>query len=164
MQVEQILSNELQLGPQLNKSVVDDRANFALLLALMSQDVEDQAQFHFGANKIQLTDSSQLSLRSTLEVPRQQALIANGMGEQQSLNLGRIASERQHDARLLHCIAPEPLSFELGKTRGIASEVFENLDYMTAKKFSGQYKAESIPTLVPDDIIAQQQNYAAQLI
>jgi len=145
MQVEQIICNELQLGQQLNKSVVEDRANFALLLSLMSQDIEDQAQFHLAADKDDLSDSFQLALRVQFEVPQLQPLVADSSGELQSLNSGRVASEHGLlDARLRHCIAPEPLSFDLGKKFGIASEIYENLDIMAAKKFSGEYQPESI--------------------
>lgn len=165
MQIEQILSNELQLGQQLNRSVVDDRANFALLLALMSSDIEDQAQFHLEANNDNQPDSFQQALRARLEVPELQALVADGCGEQQSLLTGRIASEQGLlDARLRHCIIPEPLSFELGKKHGIAGEIFDNLDPMTAKKFSGDYEPDAIAKILPDAIIARQQNYSANLI
>jgi hypothetical protein len=163
MQIERILSNELQLGQQLNTSVVDDRANFSLLLALMSQDVQDQAQFHLESNKQQAVQSDS-SLQDQFPVPTQQPLVSDLSGEVQSLEGGELANTHGLvAARLRHCLTPEPLSFELGKKHGIAADVFENMDLMTARRFSGEYQSTEIERIIPDIIIGQQQTYAAAL-
>lgn len=166
MQIERILSNELQLGQQLNTSVVDDRANFSLLLALMSQDVQDQAQFHLESYNHQqdVQSKSNSSLQDQFPVPPQQPLVSDQTGEVQSLEAGELVNTHGLvAARLRHCLTPEPLSFELGKKHGIAADVFDNMELMTARRFSGEYQSTEIERIIPDIIIGQQQNYAATL-
>jgi len=164
MQIERILSNELQLGQQLNSSVVNDRANFSLLLALMSQDVQDQAQFHLASNTTIASTDDKPSLADEFSVPSPQPLISDFEGETQSLECGLLAKEQGLlAARLRHCLAPEPLSFELGKKHGIAADVFDSLDVITAQRFTGDYQTQQFERLIPDVVIGQQQNYAAAL-
>ena len=165
MQIEQIVSNELHLGQQLNKSVENDRANFALLLALMSGDVEDQAQFHLQSNAATDVDCHSTSLRDQFEVPPLQTLVADPLGELQSLKCTQMINDRGlQDIRLSHCLNPEPLSFELGKKHGIDSDVVDNMGLSALRKFTSQPSQPLIEQLIPDSIIALQQNYSAQLV
>jgi len=164
MQIERILSNELQLGQQLSSSVVDDRANFSLLLSLMSQDVQDQAQFHLASNKQSPATDTEHLLSDEFSVPPTQPLVSDLAGEIQSLECGLLAKEHGLlAARLRHCLTPEPLSFDLDKKHGIAADVFDNLDVITAQRFIGEYQPQQFERLMPDVVIGQQQNYAAAL-
>ena len=164
MQIEQIVSNELHLGQQLNKSVENDRANFALLLALMSGDVEDQAQFHLQSDT-PVTENEIAPLRDQFEVPPLQTLVADPLGELQSLKCTQMINDSGLlDVRLSHCLNPEPLSFTLGKKHGVDSDVVDNRGLSTLRKFTSQPSQPLIEQLIPDSIIALQQNYSAQLV
>ena len=164
MPIESIISNELQLGQQLNHSVVGERAKFALLLALMSPNVEEQAQFHLVSNRDVIDNQGTPNLAHQFKVARAQALVSDDEGELQSLQTGQLAIEHSViDARFKHCLNPEPLSFKLDKTQGIERDVFDNLDFVAARKLSGHYHIDPIEKVVVNDLIERQQTYAAQL-
>jgi len=163
MQVASLVTSELQLGQQINRSVeTGERANFALLLALLSEDVAEQDQFHFeqGDNAIEAD-----SLLSSIDIPRAQHLIGNEQDEAQSLALGKLAQEQGTLAvRLSHCINPEALSFDLDKKYGIDTQVFDNLNMYSATKLSGETVARPTPKIDLVSVVATQQHYSAALI
>jgi len=163
MTVASLLTSELQLGQQLNRSVeAGDQADFALLLALLSEDVCEQDQFHFSA---QTFVDDKPSLQDSLEVPRAQHLSAQEIDEDQSLALGKLAQEQgMLAARLSHCLNPEALSFSLDKSHDIDTQVFDNLGVHCAANFTGKTVAKHTPKIDLSSVLSAQQNYSAQLV
>lgn len=164
MQVAELLVNELQLGQQLNHAVSEgQRGEFGLLLAMLSKDVQDQAQFH-------LEDTSEVlfeqpKLREQFQLPPEQPLVADEMGESYSLALGQVAQQQGLTAaRLMHASQPAALDYEMGMREGLSEEIFDNLGPHTAARFTGKTK---VPTQAPVDIeqlVRQQQEYTADLV
>ncbi len=163
MQIESLLTSELQLGQQLNKSVkTGERADFALLLAMLSPDVSEQDQFHFETTD---TVEKKESLSELFEVPRAQHLTASGNDQEQSLALGKLAQEQGTlAARLSHCLNPEALSFALDKTHDIDRQVYDSLDYHTAANFSGKHSRAKPADIDLAKVLFAQKDYQAQLI
>lgn len=72
MQPGRILVNETQLGSRLNRAVDSDRrGEFALLLALLSTDARDMAQFNIKDNDLTL----EAELRAKFDLPAEETLI-----------------------------------------------------------------------------------------
>jgi len=163
MQIASLLTNELQLGQKLNQSVeAGDKANFALLLSMLSKDVCQQGQFTFESQS-PLNDSP-LSLRDKLELPPAQRLVATNEDGEQSLALAKLAQEEGLLAmRLGHCINPEALCFALDKTHDIDTQVYDNLDCHTAARFQQQQSAKQVVDIDITQLLNAQQNYGAQL-
>ncbi|NRA60566.1 MAG: hypothetical protein HRU25_06580, partial [Psychrobium sp.] len=65
--------------------------------------------------------------------------------------------------RLAHCLNPEPICYQLDRKDDIDSMVFDNLDYVTAAKFTGQVSKKTPAKIDLDQLIANQQAYQAQL-
>ncbi len=165
MLVGDLLTSELQLGQQLNQSVAgDQRADFSLLLAMLSSDICDQSQFHINEPQKSNTDSPETDLWKKFELPAAQKLVATSDDGQYSLDVGKLASDQGIvAARLAHCLNPEPMCYQLDRKHNIDSIVFDNLDYVTAAKFTGQV-TKIIPEKIDlDQLIANQQAYQAQL-
>ena len=165
MQVEQILASELTLGQKLNNSVkLGNRANFDLLLSMLSPDVCEQSQFHLASQESQSVSDVQ-SLRQQFQLPRAQHLNAGSDDELQSLALAKVAQEQgMLSARLSHCINPEALSFSLDKRCGLDRQVFDNLDKHCVAKFNPNTAPELPKNIDIVDILARQQDYLAELV
>jgi len=165
MTIASLVTSELQLGQQLNRSIeTGDGADFSLLLAMLSKDVCDQDQFHFEQQQSKLQFGSVIP-----EVGRAQHLVGSEDDEGQSLALGQLAQEQGVLAvRLSHCLNPEALSFKLDRRHDIDTQVFDNLDSHTAAKFVGQLNEKSSPKITPKinlaNLLNAQQQYAACLI
>ncbi|MEM0514335.1 VC2046/SO_2500 family protein [Pseudoalteromonas sp. YIC-827] len=112
MQIESVLINEAQLGTALNSSITHQRRNdFALLLASLSYDALDFAQFHLPKTPVHTRVVSDEQLRCQLggATPRPCAPphydIALTQGQRQTLALSSLTSLRLQD-----CLAPTPLA------------------------------------------------------
>lgn len=164
MQVASLLTSELQLGQQLNQSVESgEKANFALLLSMLSKDVSEQAQFHFDQTEPAAKESP--SLREQFDLPREQPLNGNAADELHSLAVSRMVQEEGVlAARLNHCLNPEALNFSLDKQHNIDTQVFDNLDPHAAAKLAGQKVRPQLQPINLNAVIKAQQSYSAQLI
>ena len=165
MQPVDLLVNELQLGQQLNQAVSrGERSDFGLLLAMLSADVRDQAQFHLETPKEEVL-FEQAALRERFQLPKEQSLVADEAGEAHSLALGQVAQEQGlAAARLEQALSPEPLTYELHRREGLAMEVYDNLEFQTAAKFTGRDKVPELDTVDFNALLKAQQSYNAQLV
>jgi hypothetical protein len=118
------LVNELQCGQSFGQAVHESRrADFKLLLAMLSQDVRDNTPTE---SISQLEDESPLNLQ--YQVPATQQLKSN----QDSYSRGEIISEKFHSeglsaAKLQSYLAPDALCYQPEETHNLPEEVYHNL-------------------------------------
>ncbi|WP_105189955.1 VC2046/SO_2500 family protein [Pseudoalteromonas sp. T1lg48] len=112
MQIESVLINEAQLGTALNSSITQQRRNdFALLLAALSYDALDFAQFQLPKTRCEapMVGDEQLRRQLGAAQPRPCAPpsynIALTQGQRQTLAMSSLTSLRMQD-----CLAPTPLA------------------------------------------------------
>lgn len=166
MNVASLLTSEIELGQQLNHCVkAGERAEFALLLAMLSKDVTEQSQFQFEQHDNHDGYETTANVES-LAPANPQPLIADNIElEQQSLELGKIAQEQGLiAARLNHCLQPDALCFELDKSNGIDTQVFDNLDLRAAQRFNDTQVKPQLQNIDIAAVLEQQRDYSAQLI
>lgn len=116
------LSHEWQLGSELNESVRAGEADkFRLLLAMLSEDVQDQAQF----DKLPRDESQAVDHRKQFELPPEQNHYAQDE-ELQNGEAAKLALAEDRMALLLkNCLHPEPLSAP--EVKGPGYEVMNTL-------------------------------------
>ncbi len=138
------LVGEMQLGGRLNQAVnTQNRADFALLLAMLSKDVTDAP--HLDAEDA--SKSETLDLRSRLQLPPAPAVYAKtqdfsrGEAQSQALQSGGMG-----EIFLGECLRPSPLvPFE----RSLSPEVMAQLSPLAQEKVRRQYEghATALPVL-----------------
>lgn len=124
------LVDELQLGDRLNTALQSsDRAQFDLLLSMLSKDLTDCAPFDTPQEQ-QVGDEN---LRKRFALPPAQAHYARSAHFEQSASLGELLSQGGQSAMFLsQCLNPEPLTpFE----RELSPEVFAELTPLQQEKF-----------------------------
>ena len=159
MQTTPITVNELQLAPKLRQAVdQNQRGDFGLLLAMLSQDARDWPQFH-----LQDGQSVAEQLQQQFELPPAEPLLAN-LTEQTDVvdNSAAFSSAGATAFRLQQCLRPEALVIR-GAHSLEMSEVMENVDIHTRAHAEGAV-VNQLPEL-PDmvDLLAQQRLWANQL-
>ena len=157
MRTSAILINESQLGTRLNHAIDHDRrGEFALLLALLSSDARDMAQFQLQDDAV----DPELALRAKFELPEKQALI-NDL-TLQSVPRDNSTAFVQGGARafqLLEALSPEALVIRGDKSSSM-QKVLANCDYLTRRKYHGTAKSEiydSLNTHFVDQLAQQRQ-------
>ncbi|MBQ4845875.1 queD like 2 [Pseudoalteromonas sp. MMG013] len=112
MQIGSILTREDQLGGALSVSVNEQRrADFSMLLAMLSQDALDFSQFHLPEDETVESDLSEDALKKEFQVGPKQSLapaqfdMLIGKNNAESLSRSSMAS-----LRLANCLDPEPLA------------------------------------------------------
>lgn len=112
MQIDNILTREDQLGGALAICVsAQRRADFSMLLAMLSQDALDFSQFHLPEEEQQESDKSESALKKELQIGPAQVLapadfdMLIGQNNAQCLSQSSMTS-----LRLSHCLNPEPLA------------------------------------------------------
>lgn len=116
---------ELGISSGVNQAVHQGhRADFALLLAFLSQDIRDNLPI----NAPEVTDTNEAVLRERFSLATPQALTqsqqdyANSAYQAQLFHQAGLAS-----AKLAHYLKPEALLFLPENTQGLPEEVFLNL-------------------------------------
>jgi transcriptional antiterminator len=135
----QILVHELQLGEQLNESVHSDRrADFSLLLAMLTDDVQSHSQFSLPKTVSDVTNSNDATLRKEFELPEKAPL---AIDENQSTSIFNqselIQSNNLAELHLSNVLSPKPLAFRDDK-KHITQQVLSNTSLYCQKKFSQQ--------------------------
>ncbi|WP_462158590.1 VC2046/SO_2500 family protein [Pseudoalteromonas sp. GB56] len=112
MQIESILSNEQQLGTQLNKCVQEQRrGDFAWLLASISHDALDFAQFHLPTSQAPASTVEEEQLRAQLGAARARPCAPEHFNILLTQNQCEYISIGLRDSlRLQDCLAPTPLA------------------------------------------------------
>ncbi|MEC4725252.1 hypothetical protein HWQ46_06755 [Shewanella sp. D64] len=144
MRPSAVLINESQLGTRLNHAIDNDRrGEFALLLALLSSDARDMAQFQLQGDAI----DPEIALRAKFELPEKQVLV-NDLTVQPLPRDNSIVFV-QNGARafqLLEALSPEALVIRGNKSASM-QKVLANCDYLTRQKYNGTAKSEIYDSL-----------------
>lgn len=123
-----VLLHELQLGEQLNESVVETRrADFSLMLAMLAEDVREQSQFILPkSSEPAVPDVSNAALRKEFKLPKQAPLGLSSCDEVNLFNQAQaVIDNDMATIHLTNAMMPKPLAFRDDKTH-IASDILEN--------------------------------------
>ncbi|WP_448211505.1 VC2046/SO_2500 family protein [Colwellia sp. MEBiC06753] len=134
----QLLSHELQLDESLNTSIHQARrADFSLLLAMLTDDVSAHSQFQLPKTVDDEITVDDAKLRRLFDLPHPQALALNELKDIDQFNQAeQIASGLMTAIKLNDALTPKPLSFRNDKTH-IDSNVMANTSIHC------QYRAET---------------------
>ncbi|UAL41606.1 queD-like protein [Shewanella inventionis] len=140
MQIESTLVNELQIGSRLNGAVEHNRrGEFGLLLAMLSADARDMAQFQFDKDL-----SVEQKLRKTFSLPPAQALIADVSTDiPLTDNAATFQREGARQFQLQQALTPEALVIR-GSQPDAMVEVLSNCDVLTKRKALNLYQQHNI--------------------
>lgn len=133
------LVDELQLEQRLNRSLQQgERADFALLLAMLSPDVQDQAW----VSDAEVPEVAPIDWRERFALPPARPLEADAVATERAESLGQLLEEGGIAAvHLQNCMRAEPLVL---KQYQISDLVWNNLSPLTQEKFRMQQAGETI--------------------
>ena len=134
-----LLVDELQLEQRLNRSLQQgERADFALLLAMLSPDVQDQAW----VSDAEVPEVAPIDWRERFALPPARPLEADAVATERAESLGQLLEEGGIAAvHLQNCMRAEPLVL---KQYQISDLVWNNLSPLTQEKFRMQQAGETI--------------------
>ena len=129
------LLHELQLGEQLNESVHQARrADFSLMLAMLSNDVREQSQFILPKHKETEQQLDDAALRKQFDLPKPAPLAIKNLQEINAYNQGNNVAENDvATIRLTNSLSPKPLAFR-DNAKHIAREVMSNTSLVCQAK------------------------------
>jgi len=137
------LVDEQQLGSRLNQSVQQGkRSDFALMLAMLEEDVRFHAQFKLPHIDSQLAPNQPENLRHFFELQDEQPLALATLDEIKSYNQAALVEqERLTDVRLQNLLTPKPLCFR-DDVKHIPTSIMENTSIHCQRKVVQQNKVE----------------------
>ena len=140
----QILVHELQLGEQLNVSVHSDRrADFSLLLAMLTEDVQSHSQFSLPktVSDVKIFDDS--VLRKEFELPEKAPLSIDKNQTTSIFNQSELIQSNNLAAlHLSNVLSPKPLAFRDDK-KHITRQVLSNTSLYCQKKFNQNNRSDN---------------------
>jgi len=139
------LLHELQLGEQLNESVVQTRrADFSLMLAMLAEDVREQSQFLLPkATEPTPVDATNIALRKQFNLPDKAPLaLSTPDGVNQFNQIQSIVDNDLATIHLANAMMPKPLAFRDDKNH-IESQVLENTSLFTQLKYKQAQEIDS---------------------
>lgn len=140
MRTNQLLINEANLGTRLNHAVTADRrGEFALLLAMLSTDASDMAQFHVESP----TNDLNTRLRKTFELATEQPLVTNLAEEEVIDNSPQFHAAGLTNFHLQQYLTPEALVVR-GNDSLDMSQVLANCDLVTRSRYRGQIEPQAM--------------------
>ena len=131
------LLHELQLGEQLNESVVQTRrADFSLMLAMLADDVREQSQFLLPQTpETTPADVTNIALRKQFNLPEKPALALTTLDDVKQFNqVHNIVDNDLANIHLTNAMMPKPLAFRDDK-KHIETQVLENTSLFTQLKY-----------------------------
>lgn len=133
MQIESLLVNELQLGGRLNAAVENQRrGEFGLLLAMLSADSNDMAQFQFDKH---LTIDQKLYKQFQLQQP--QKLVDDLSSTAEHINNGAVFhSQGLRQFHLQQSLYPEAIVIR-GKHDDAMTQALSNSSHFVRSKYEG---------------------------
>ncbi len=136
-QLNQIIVNEADVGERLNQSVHhNDRADFALLLAMMSQDQLDAAQFHLPSGRTERLTQDEQALAKSFGAGVKQPLAESDIQYQHDDLAALLATASMTDVRFRLGLKPEPLA-KYNDPKRISDEVLDALEPTVQRKVVG---------------------------
>ncbi|MGI3002285.1 VC2046/SO_2500 family protein [Shewanella algae] len=156
MRTDVSLINELQLGGRLNQAVESHRrGEFALLLALMSQDVRDWPQFHLHDDV-----EKDAVLRQQFDLPAPQPLVGDLSQEPLPVdNSYHFISEGERSFQLAQALVPEPLVIR-GKRDSGMQDALDNCDWHTRLRTEGALNQPKVALMEFVDQLSEQRRLA----
>lgn len=156
MRTDVSLINELQLGGRLNQAVESHRrGEFALLLALMSQDVRDWPQFHLHDDV-----EKDAVLRQQFDLPAPQPLVGDLSQEPIPVdNSYHFISEGERSFQLAQALVPEPLVIR-GKRDSGMQDALDNCDWHTRLRTEGALNQPKVALMEFVDQLSEQRRLA----
>jgi hypothetical protein len=133
----EILIHELQLGEQLNESVHSARrADFSLLLAMLSDDVRSHSQFSLPKTVPNIKNTNDETLRKEFELPDKAPLSLNESHTTAIFNQAElIQSNNLAELHLTNVLSPKPLAFRDDK-KYITQHVINNTSLYCQKMYN----------------------------
>ncbi|REL26752.1 hypothetical protein DXX93_09305 [Thalassotalea euphylliae] len=122
-----LLQHEHQLGESLNECVHQARrSDFALLLAMLNDDVRQQSQFLMPKTEQSEKQITDASLRAEFELPKSAELALNNIEQIQQYNQATLVSDNlMASVKLGDALNPKPLSFRDNKHH-VPTDVLSN--------------------------------------
>lgn len=132
MQTSSVLINESQLGTRLNHAIESERrGEFALLLAFLSTDARDMAQFHTDSVDVDVNQR----LRENFELPNKETLLAELSSDTDVIdNSATFRSGGLSAFSLAQALQPEAIVTR-GSEATSMQTVLTNCDAVTRQKF-----------------------------
>ena len=138
-QVNELLINELQLGNRLGKAMHDSRgSDFGLMLAMLSQNVLDNAEFCLPRDNVGFTEVDEARLRAQLGLAEPVSYAVDEYSAVESILLGvDLHTEGMAEIKLKGYLNPEPLAMQ-DDALHIGDEVLYNCEPTTTHRFYHQ--------------------------
>lgn len=135
MQSADILVNEVHLGDKVSRSVNQNRSgDFAMLMAMMSQNVLDNAQFSLPSESPGAEDITEQRLRETLGLAQPVSYTPDDNSASQSILLGvDLHTEGLSEVKLKGYLQPEPLAMH-DDAMHIDAQVLDNCEPVVRKR------------------------------
>lgn len=132
---KQVLANELQLGTQLNECIHENRrSHFSLLLAMLTDDVREHAQFLLPVTEESENITDENSLRKLFNVGQPAPLALTSLEQITEFNQAElVADDRLSELRLNNALNPKPLAFK-DNNKLIDSNVMNNTSVHCQKR------------------------------
>lgn len=134
-----VLVHELQLGTQLSQSVHSGRrADFALMLAMLSDDVREHSQFHLPHTETTENEINDKKLRQRFQLPEPTPLAVQDPQEIAKYNQAKLVLEKRlADLHLQNILSPLPLSIR-DDASYIESEIINNTSIHCQRRYKKQ--------------------------
>lgn len=134
MQIESLLVNELQLGGRLNAAVENQRrGEFGLLLAMLSADSSDMAQFQFDKD---LTINQKLYKQFQLQQPQKLVDDLSSTATEHIDNAAVFHSQGLRQFHLQQSLYPEAMVIR-GKHDDAMTQALSNSSHLVKSKYEG---------------------------
>ena len=135
MQLENILTHEMQLGNQLSLCVAQNRRNdFSILLAMLSKDALDFSEFHLPKSESNTIEYKNSDLRLSLGAGLEQRLAPEEfnilIGEN---NAKVVQNDSLNQFKLMNFLSPEPLAIR-DDMHHIDSQIIDNCELSVRKR------------------------------
>ncbi|MGB1262156.1 MAG: VC2046/SO_2500 family protein [Cognaticolwellia sp.] len=130
-----ILVDELQLGEQLNESVHSARrADFSLLLAMLTDDVRAHSQFKLPQTQAAEKNTTSEQLRKSFQLPEVAPLALQTLEDIKAFNQAELVEQQQMQAlRLVNTLQPKALAFR-DDARHIEQDILTNTSLYCQQK------------------------------
>lgn len=139
MQIESTLVNELQIGSRLNVAVEHNRrGEFGLLLAMLSADARDMAQF-----QLDIDLNVEQKLRKQFSLPPAQRFVDDVSSDVHVTDNAPLFQQGARQFQLQQALTPEALVIR-GAQSDAMVEVLSNCDELTKRKAINVYQQQDI--------------------
>lgn len=136
-----ILINELQLGEKLGECVhTDRRADFSLLLAMLTEDVREHSQFNLPVIERNTDSLDEQQLRKEFNLPNKAPLVIEKPNDLSCFNQAtKIIAKKLTAIHLEDALQPKACSF-YNDAKRISSEILSNAPLFSQKKYQSDNK------------------------